>query len=128
MSANDASTGYKLTLPGYLTGFVLAVFLTAVPFWVVSARVLPSSVAGSLALGFAAMQIGVHMHYFLHLRRNSEGGWSLLAFAFTTLLVVIVLCGSAWVMNRMNANMMPMAMHSAQAVQASSPPSMQGMQ
>jgi cytochrome o ubiquinol oxidase operon protein cyoD len=59
-----------------------------------------------MALG--AVQIVVHMIFFLHMNSRSEGGWTLLALIFTILLVVIALSGSLWVMHHLNTNMMPM--------------------
>jgi cytochrome o ubiquinol oxidase operon protein cyoD len=123
---DSSATSQHATMRGYLTGFVLAVILTAVPFWLIGAKVLPRGTATAAALGFAAVQIVVHMHYFLHLSRKAEGGWSLLAFGFTALFVVIVLWGSAWVMEHMNENMMPMAMP-AHAVAAHPAPAVAGM-
>jgi cytochrome o ubiquinol oxidase operon protein cyoD len=58
-------------------------------------------------LAFAAVQVVVHMVYFLHMNTRSEGGWNVLALIFTVVLVVIVLSGSLWVMHHMNSNMMP---------------------
>jgi cytochrome o ubiquinol oxidase operon protein cyoD len=58
-------------------------------------------------LGFAAVQIVVHMVYFLHMNAKSEGGWTMLALIFTLVLVVITLSGSLWVMYHLNHNMMP---------------------
>jgi cytochrome o ubiquinol oxidase operon protein cyoD len=100
------------TLKGYATGFVLAVLLTAIPFWLVMAKVFDSSSTTALVLmAFAAVQIVVHMIYFLHMNTRSEGGWSFLALMFTLLIVGIALAGSLWVMYHMNANMMPMSIH-----------------
>ncbi len=100
------------TLKGYVTGFILAVLLTAIPFWLVMGKVFPSSsVTAMVLLGFAAVQIVVHMIYFLHMNTRSEGGWSLLALLFTLVIVVITLSGSIWVMYHMNVNMMPMSIH-----------------
>ncbi|MFX6118972.1 cytochrome C oxidase subunit IV family protein, partial [Acinetobacter baumannii] len=62
-------------------------------------------------LGFAAVQIVVHMIYFLHMNTKSEGGWNMLALIFTIVLVVITLAGSLWVMYHMNTNMMPTMTH-----------------
>jgi cytochrome o ubiquinol oxidase subunit IV len=53
----------------------------------------------------------VHMVYFLHMNTKSEHGWSMLALIFTTVLVVIMLAGSLWVMYHLNTNMMPMSPH-----------------
>jgi cytochrome o ubiquinol oxidase subunit IV len=96
------------TLRGYLVGFVLSVILTAVPFWLVMEKVLSGpglTIVAILLLG--AVQIIVHMVYFLHLDARSQGGWNMLALIFTLVLVVITLSGSLWVMFHLNENMMP---------------------
>ena len=100
------------TLKGYVTGFILSVILTAIPFWLVMGNVFEkSSTTALVILGFAAVQIVVHMVYFLHMNTKSEGGWNMLALIFTLVVVVITLSGSLWVMFHMNANMMPMSTH-----------------
>ena len=100
------------TLGGYATGFVLAVILTAIPFWLVMGKVFQnSSTTAIVLLAFAAVQIVVHMVYFLHMNGKSEGGWNMLALVFTLMLVVITLSGSLWVMYHLNTNMMPMGVH-----------------
>ncbi|KQZ56517.1 MULTISPECIES: cytochrome o ubiquinol oxidase subunit IV [unclassified Lysobacter] len=92
----------------YLTGFVLSVVLTAIPFGLMMGKVIPSpGLVAVVLLAFAAVQVVVHMVYFLHMNTRSEGGWNVLALIFTVVLVVIVLSGSLWVMHHMNSNMMP---------------------
>jgi cytochrome o ubiquinol oxidase subunit IV len=94
---------------GYMTGFLLSVILTAIPFWLVMNDVIADPrVAGFVITAFAAVQIVVHMVFFLHMNTRSEGGWTMLALIFTVVIVVIMLAGSLWVMYHMNANMMPM--------------------
>ncbi|MDE1950369.1 MAG: cytochrome o ubiquinol oxidase subunit IV [Burkholderiales bacterium] len=98
------------TLQGYVTGFLLSVLLTALPFWIVMAKVFANpAVTAAVILGFAVVQIVVHMVYFLHMNPKSEGGWTLLALVFTIVLVVIAISGSIWVMYHLNHNMMPSA-------------------
>ena len=105
------------SLKGYATGFVLSLILTAIPFLLVMAKVIPNSTITALVvLGFAVVQILVHMVYFLHLDAKSEGGWNLLSTIFTVVIVVIMLAGSLWVMHHMNANMMPMSPHEARGL------------
>jgi cytochrome o ubiquinol oxidase operon protein cyoD len=88
------------TFGSYMIGFGLSVILTALPFWLV--------MTGAFTiLGFAVVQILVHMIYFLHMNTRSEGGWTMLALIFTIVLVVITLSGSIWVMYHLNHNMMP---------------------
>ena len=99
------------TLRGYVTGFIAAVVLTAIPFWLVMGKAFGSAnITAAVILAFAAVQIVVHMVYFLHMNAKSEGGWNLLALLFTVMLVVIALSGSLWVMYHLNHNMMPESM------------------
>ena len=96
------------SLKSYLLGFVLSVILSAIQFWLVIGKVIPkSSTLGVVLLVFAAMQMVVHVVYFLHLNARSENGWNMLAFIFTGTLLFIVLSGSLWVMYHLNHNMMP---------------------
>jgi cytochrome o ubiquinol oxidase operon protein cyoD len=92
---------------GYLIGFFLSVLLTAVPFWLVMTLPLGKQTTALLIMAFAAVQMIVHMLYFLHMNRRAEGGWSIMALLFTIAIVGIALSGSLWVMYHMNANMMP---------------------
>ncbi|GGD00776.1 cytochrome o ubiquinol oxidase subunit IV [Undibacterium terreum] len=96
------------SLKSYTIGFLLAVLLTAIPFWLVMGKVFDkSSTTGLILLAFAAVQVVVHMIYFLHMNTKSEGGWSMLALIFTGMVVFIMLSGSIWVMYHLNHNMMP---------------------
>ncbi|WP_375270808.1 cytochrome o ubiquinol oxidase subunit IV [Sphingomonas sp.] len=92
----------------YVTGFVLSVILTAIPFGLVMSGVIADkSVVAGICMVLAIVQIVVHMIYFLHMNRKSEAGWTLMSLIFTVIIVVIALTGSLWVMFHMNQNMMP---------------------
>jgi cytochrome o ubiquinol oxidase operon protein cyoD len=96
------------TRRSYLTGFALSVALTAIPFWLVMTGAIHNNqVTALVVMAFAAVQVVVHMIYFLHLNTRSEGGWNMMALIFTVVLVAITLVGSLWVMYHMNLNMMP---------------------
>ena len=100
--------GPHSTFSGYMTGFVLSVILTAIPFWLIMAKVIEGRTSAVLVLGaFAIVQILVHIYYFLHMNSKVEAGWTLLSTIFTVVFVVIALSGTLWVMFHMNANMMP---------------------
>lgn len=108
---DHAEVGHA-TLGSYLTGFVLSVILTAIPFWLVMDHVISDArVTIAVIMVLAAVQIVVHMIFFLHMNTRSEGGWSFLALMFTLVLLGIVLSGSIWVMYHLNTNMMPVTMH-----------------
>lgn len=100
--------GPHSTFSGYMTGFVLSVILTAIPFWLVMAKVIADRNTAVLVLGgFAVIQILVHMVFFLHMNGKIEGGWTMLSTIFTVVFVAIAIAGTLWVMFHMNANMMP---------------------
>ncbi|GLQ88061.1 cytochrome o ubiquinol oxidase subunit IV [Dyella flagellata] len=109
--AHDGVDQIHVSLKGYLTGFAAAAFLTILPFWLVmSGAFSKTGPADAFILLLAAVQIVVHMVYFLHLNAKSEGGWNMLALVFTIVLVVITLSGSIWIMYHLNENMMPAMM------------------
>jgi cytochrome o ubiquinol oxidase operon protein cyoD len=105
---HDEAAPAHATLKGYLTGFVLSVLLTAIPFWLVMHGALDNKQAtAAIVVGFAFVQIVVHMIFFLHMDARSEGGWTLMALIFTLVLLAIALSGTLWVMYHLNVNMMP---------------------
>ncbi len=107
------------SLRDYTIGFLLSVVLTAIPFWLVMGDVSWSKqTIAFVIMGFAAVQMVVHMVYFLHMTPKSEDGWTLTSLVFTLILVVITLAGSLWVMYHLDNNMMPR--HEAQAAAHSS--------
>jgi len=99
--------GVHFSLKDYTIGFVLAVILTVIPFWLVMGNVIEPEMTRFVIMGFAGVQVVVHMIYFLHMNSKSEGGWNMMALILTIVLLGIILAGSIWVMYHMNANMMP---------------------
>jgi cytochrome o ubiquinol oxidase subunit IV len=96
------------TLRNYLIGFVASAVLTIIPFWIVMGGVIDGKVtAAVVVVALAIVQIIVQTSAFLHLNARAEGGWNLVAYVFTAVLVVIVIGGSLWIMFHLNANMMP---------------------
>ncbi|WP_116813414.1 cytochrome o ubiquinol oxidase subunit IV [Steroidobacter cummioxidans] len=108
MSAHEHASEPHGTLKEYVTGFILSVILTAIPFYLVMGDVsLSKTTIAFVIMAFAAVQMVVHMVYFLHMTPKSEDGWTLTSLVFTLILVVITLAGSLWVMYHMDTNMMP---------------------
>jgi cytochrome o ubiquinol oxidase operon protein cyoD len=93
-----SSTGDEHGLKSYLTGFALALLLTAIPFALVATNPLPKAFT-LVIIGLAAViQVLVHVHYFLHLGLRSTPRENLLAILFTALLIFIMVGGSFWIM------------------------------
>jgi cytochrome o ubiquinol oxidase operon protein cyoD len=95
-------------LIGYLVGLGLAIVLTATSFFVAGTDLVwqPSIPVALVVLAIA--QMGVHLVFFLHITTGPDNTNNVLALAFGVLIVVLLMCGSLWIMANLNHNMMPM--------------------
>lgn len=100
-------SGGHISLQAYMIGFTLSVILTAAAFGLVMAGMMPASAAIPVVFALAAVQMAVHVVCFLHLTPSSARSWNGLAFAFTIVVVAILVGGSLWVMYHLDENMMP---------------------
>ena len=96
---------YHHDLRTYLTGFVLAIALTAASFWVVLSGGLAArttlTVIGILGLA----QLLVHFRYFLHIDRSRQKREDLDLILFTTFVVVIIVLGTTWILGNLHDRM-----------------------
>ncbi len=101
------STGISRgSLKSYLTGFVLSLILTAIPFAMVMSGALSSSAILCGIFSAGIVQILVHLHYFLHLDASSAARWNVLAMMFTLLIMALFVGGTLWIMYTLNYRMM----------------------
>ena len=101
------STGVSRgSLKSYLTGFVLALILTAIPFALVMSGTWSSSAIVAGIIGAGIVQILVHLHYFLHLDTSSAARWNVLAMIFTVLIMALFVGGTLWIMYSLHYRMM----------------------
>ena len=86
------------SLRNYLIGFVLAVVLSVIPFWLVASHALPPQ-RTLLVIGIAAvLQVLVHLRFFLHINFTTTPRENVLALVCTALLIFITVGGSFWIM------------------------------
>jgi cytochrome o ubiquinol oxidase subunit IV len=97
----------KRILKSYLTGFVLALSLTLLPFGLVLSDALGHTVIIAVIFLAALVQILVHLHFFLHLDLSSGERWNLLSLFFTGIIVVIMVGGTIWILYNLSNAMMP---------------------
>ncbi|PPU78215.1 MULTISPECIES: cytochrome o ubiquinol oxidase subunit IV [Xanthomonas] len=93
-------------LKSYLIGFVMAVILTVIPFAMVMSGAFSKGVTVVVISLMAAVQMLVHMVYFLHMDRSPEQRSNVQVGLFSLLIIGIVIVGSLWVLHNMNVNMM----------------------
>ena len=114
LAHDDFQDETHFTVRGYLIGFAVAAILTAIPFWIVMTRAITNvQIAAAVVVALAVAQILVHTFAFLHVNARAQGGWTLVAYVFTAVLVVITIGGSLWIMHHLNLNMMPGMMDGA---------------
>jgi cytochrome o ubiquinol oxidase operon protein cyoD len=102
-----ASTGMsKGTITTYLTGFVLALILTGIPFGFVMSGAFSPAATLLAIFGAGAVQIVVHLHYFLHLDFSEASRGNLAALMFTIVILTLFVGGSLWIMWTLNYRMM----------------------
>jgi cytochrome o ubiquinol oxidase operon protein cyoD len=89
----------------YIAGFVLAVVLTAIPFYLVAKPTLAPSTTMIVIAVAAVLQILVHLRFFLHLDLAATPRANLLAIAFTAVLLFLMVGGSLWIMIDLHARM-----------------------
>lgn len=92
-------------LRSYLIGFVLAVILTAIPFYLVYTHAMPPARIMLVIAGAAVLQILVHLHFFLHINFTTTPKENLLALAFTAVLLFLMVGGSFWIMIDLHSRM-----------------------
>lgn len=94
------------TYKSYITGFILSVILTVIPFWMVmNGEFAKSTIVVGIVI-FAVVQILVHLVYFLHLNTSSEERWNVMAFVYTVIVIGVLVGGSLWIMIHLHYNMM----------------------
>jgi cytochrome o ubiquinol oxidase operon protein cyoD len=94
------------SLRTYLTGFVLSLILTAIPFALVMRGTWSPGVTLAGICSAGIVQILVHLHYFLHLDTSSAARWNVLALIFTFLIMILFVGGTLWIMSNLNYRMM----------------------
>jgi cytochrome o ubiquinol oxidase operon protein cyoD len=101
--STDHSGASHGSVKTYMTGFILSIILTVIPFWMVMTGAASPAVT---ILAMAVVQVLVHLVCFLHMNTKSDEGWNMTAFVFTVLIIAILVVGSIWIMWNLNYNMM----------------------
>jgi cytochrome o ubiquinol oxidase operon protein cyoD len=95
------------SLKSYVTGFVLSIILTVAAFWVVMNPQMSQADTLVAIFVLAVVQIVVHVGYFLHLDFSPQKRWDVVSFAFTIMILGLVVAGTIWIMINMMDTLMP---------------------
>jgi len=89
-------------------GLGFSIVLTIASFWAVSAHIIWGPAIPVALIVLAIAQMGVHLVFFLHVTTGPDNTNNVLALAFGTMVVFLIVVGSIWIMDNLNTNMMPM--------------------
>ncbi|MEK7148739.1 MAG: cytochrome o ubiquinol oxidase subunit IV [Patescibacteria group bacterium] len=95
----------RLALRSYVTGFVLSIILTLIPYFIVAKHMLGNQSLIWAVVLFAVAQLLAQVVFFLHLSKKSKPLWNMVVFAFTIFVVSFLVIGSLWIMYNLNYNM-----------------------
>lgn len=105
--ANVEATHMHSDQKSYVTGFILSLLLTLIPFFMVYYHTVSGNLLVAAIIIFALLQLGVQVVFFLHLGRGSNRRWNQMAFLFMSIVVLTVVIGSIWIMYHLQYNMSP---------------------
>lgn len=94
------------TYRSFLLGYVLALVLTSVSFFLVMTSAMPATLLAVAIVVSAGAQVGVHLVFFLHLNRSSAQRWNAVVLAYTIIILAILVGASVWILHHLGRNMM----------------------
>lgn len=97
------------TYRSYIVGFMLSLALTFAAFEAVWAHLshglLSTSLLIAALLVLAAAQLMVQLLFFLHLGSETKPRWNLASLLFASLVLLIIVGGSLWIMKNLDYHM-----------------------
>lgn len=88
-----------------ITGFILALVLTLIPFAAVWTMAFPVGVIFAIIALSAVVQVGVHLYYFLGINSKAPTE-KVLAICFAGILIFLMVGGTLWIMFDLYERMM----------------------
>lgn len=101
----DNQTAYRRDLRTYLVGFALAIVLSGASFWAVLDDGLDAGATLTVIGVLALIQLMVHLRFFLHIDRSKQKREDLDLILFTTLVVLIIVLGTTWILGNLHERM-----------------------
>lgn len=92
----------------YVLGFLFSLILTMAAYLIVNKNFLTHTAIIASIISLGVLQAFIQLLFFLHLGRESRPRLNLLVFLFMTLVVVIIVGGSLWIMYNLNERVMTM--------------------
>ncbi len=98
------------TIGSYVTGYVLSLIFTAIPYYMVVNQVITGTALLAVILAIGVLQMIIQIVFFLHLGRGPKPLYNIVFFISTIGIILLVVVGSLWIMHHLNKNMTPREM------------------
>lgn len=95
-----------MTLKKYIIGFVLCIIITLAAYGVALGHT-PSQAAILTLAGLALVQFAVQLFFFLHISFKKDDRERLILLCCASVIVLILISGSLWIMFTLNGRMTP---------------------
>lgn len=92
-------------LKSYVTGFILSVVLTLIPYFLVQNGLIQGMSLVIVIVALAFVQLVVQLLFFLHMRHEAKPRLNLVVFISFLSIILIVVVASIWIMQHLNYNM-----------------------
>ncbi|WP_404377971.1 cytochrome o ubiquinol oxidase subunit IV [Vreelandella aquamarina] len=94
------------SVKSYVTGLLLSLVLTVIPFTVVMSGALRTATTVVIIAITVVLQTSVQWVMFMQMNTKADEGWNVMSFVFTLTIFVLVVGGSLWIMQHLHLNMM----------------------
>ncbi len=95
------------SITSYVTGFIFSLILTLSAYLLVVKQALIYWVLIFVIIGLGLIQMVIQLLFFLHLGSEFKPRWNLLSFLFMTIVVILLVGGSLWIMYSLENRVMP---------------------
>lgn len=96
------------TMTSYVVGFILSLIFTAIPYYMVVNKTASHDTLVIALLVFAVIQMLIQIIFFLHIGRGPKPLYNVAFYGATVVAILVVVCGSIFIMNHLYGNMNPM--------------------
>ncbi|CAN5404824.1 hypothetical protein BH10PAT3_BH10PAT3_8650 [soil metagenome] len=101
------SKGEHGTTKSYITGYLLSLFFTVIPYYFVVNKTFTGYSLLAAILGIAVLQMSIQIFFFLHLGRGPKPLYNVVFFVSTVGIILVVVLGSIFIMNNLHYSMTP---------------------
>jgi len=106
LSLKEMQQAWHGSFQSYLIGFLVSLTLTSLSFLLVIGDIFSSYTVIITIAALAIIQAAIQLKYFMHLGKEGKPYWESFIFAFMILILMIITCGSLWVMHDLNQRTM----------------------